>query len=293
MKCILMVGLQGSGKSTKAKELATKYEATILSSDAYRKNKAFAGADNSAIFNALYTEAKRLLEAGTNVIIDATNTSIKARRSAIERLKNTNCDFVAYIMNTPYEVCVQRVTERNNDEEQHIVPLTVLAKYLISFEIPFFEEGFAEIILDHTDRYSTSARSLNLLLMRDFDQKTPHHDFKLLEHCTNVAGYLPEQSKEIGMLHDIGKMFTQTFDEKGVAHYYGHHNAGAYYVMSNTAITEVREDLLDLLFMINYHMYPFQWQSEKAKNKWRGIFGDTKYEALVKFNEIDKKGAKR
>lgn len=287
-----MVGLQGSGKSTKAKELATEYNAIVLSSDGYRKMKSFEGASNEAIFTALYKDAGSYLRSGVDIIIDATNTTLKSRRKAIEALKSTGCEFVAYIMNTPYEVCVERVMRRNEDPTQHNVPLEVLTKYLISFEIPFYEEGFSDIIIDTVEPFSPNVRSLILLLMKEFDQKTPHHDFKLLDHCMRVASFLPESARETGILHDVGKMFTQSFDDKGIAHYYGHHNAGAYYLVSNTSVTAERDELLDLLFIVNYHMYPFQWQSEKSHTKWKGIFGETKYNALLAFNEADKKGSK-
>ena len=51
---IVMVGIQGSGKSTKAKELSVLYNAVILSSDEIRKTNP--SWDNNKVFEYLYKE---------------------------------------------------------------------------------------------------------------------------------------------------------------------------------------------------------------------------------------------
>ena len=48
------------------------------------------------------------------------------------------------------------------------------------------------------------------------------------------------------------------------------------------------EDILNNLFLINYHMMPFNWNSDKAHNKWKRIFGDFKYQMLLNFHACDK-----
>ena len=48
------------------------------------------------------------------------------------------------------------------------------------------------------------------------------------------------------------------------------------------------EYVLDTCFLINYHMMPFSWESDKSKKKWEKIFGNYKYQMLLDFNECDK-----
>mgnify|MGYP003294990791 CR=1 FL=1 len=48
------------------------------------------------------------------------------------------------------------------------------------------------------------------------------------------------------------------------------------------------KDTLEWLFYINYHMHLFNVQTEKSEKKWRGIFGDEKFNNLRLFNECDK-----
>lgn len=83
------------------------------------------------------------------------------------------------------------------------------------------------------------------------------------------------------------------YDEEDIAHYFGHSNIGSYYVLTNMYNpSEKCEDkdkfLLDCCFMINYHMFPFSWNTENINKKWKRRFGEYKYEMLVKFHECDK-----
>ena len=136
--------------------------------------------------------------------------------------------------------------------------------------------------------------------MRGFDQKNPHHTMTLDEHCKfasekfkMINGYIYTEYPFAARLHDIGKLFTQKFDEDGVAHYYQHENVGCYYLLSNLEnIKRYRdysdEELLNILFLVNYHMMPMSWDSDKAKQKWLRRFGEYKYKLLLDFNECDK-----
>ena len=104
---IVFVGLQASGKSTKAKALQKEYEekypnqkTAILSSDQIRLEHPEIANNNSKVFNKLYADMNYWLRQGDNVIIDSTNTSIKMRRQIFLNLKE-DCYKICYIMNTP------------------------------------------------------------------------------------------------------------------------------------------------------------------------------------------------
>ena len=134
--------------------------------------------------------------------------------------------------------------------------------------------------------------------MSKFDQKNPYHNQTLEEHCDFVTEEFrkynyPNYYNFAARQHDIGKMYTQIFDENGIAHYYGHEGYGTYLLLSdyNSIFREIfysKDEILNMLFLINYHMLPMNWNTEKAKNKWRKIFGDYKYNLLVDFHMCDK-----
>lgn len=77
-------------------------------------------------------------------------------------------------------------------------------------------------------------------------------------NCLGIIG-------EAALFHDYGKLFTQSFDEYGEAHYYNHENVGAYlYAAANPNYIG-----LATAFYINYHMmlYNPQLSEEKLKEK--------------------------
>lgn len=180
----------------------------------------------------------------------------------------------------------------------------MIAAQRSKFQIPFKEEGWDDIIIydmDYTydDKFTPEAMSFS---MTGFDQKNPHHNMYLEDHCDFTYNKFsdlahPYDVYKSGFLlgakiHDFGKLYTQTIDENGIAHYFGHENVGSYCVLTTlyNPFEEYNTDvfLLDCCFLINYHMMPFNWNTEKTKNKWKNIFGEEKYNMLLRFHECDK-----
>ena len=298
-KLIVMCGLQCSGKSTQAYNLAEREDAKVLSSDLLRLE--YPGAKNETIFRLLYERANNLLEKGSNVIIDATNITIKSRRQIFYNIKFA-CTKICYIMNTPIEQCVERLLKRNNDPHySNNVPMEVLDKYFKSFEVPFYEEGWDFIILHNNLKPMDIMRNkLSYRMVCDkFDQKNHHHKLTLQAHMDKVNEYLQTRTDndvliEAGMYHDIGKLFTQTLDDKGEAHYYQHHCVGAYKAICELGIVDNKMELetnkdktLEFAFYINYHMHMYNIKTEKSKKRWQEIFGKDKFKYLVLLNEAD------
>ena len=118
-----------------------------------------------------------------------------------------------------------------------------------------------------------------------------HHIYNLFEHCSRLARYWPENSVEekAALVHDIGKLFTRSVDEKGISHYYNHDSVGAYYILSHSELIENKEDLLPILHYIQYHMRAHNdFLGAKAEKKYRKLFGNEKFEKLLQFAEYDK-----
>lgn len=318
----VMCGLQCSGKSTQAKEYVKYQDATIVSSDGIREELAkeqnkenIFDVDNNLVFRELYKRVNDLLKENKNVVLDATNTTIKSRRQIFENIK-VDCYKECHIMNTPYEECLERLRERN--KKGPYIPEDVLERYYKSFEVPFKEEGWDNIVIDREISYEDSQKWLKEIedKARDFDQHNKWHNEKLLQHMVTTHSKMIDmqfEMRETGRydkdeqemiliatrLHDLGKLYTQVFDKEGQAHYYNHENVGAYEMICNAAIYKYKfynyygyiysiTDTLRVAFYINYHMKLHQVKTEKAIKKWKGIFGEKSYNNLKLFEEADK-----
>ena len=294
-----MVGLPGSGKSTLAHNLFAD-SASILSSDEYRKMLYGDENDqthNAEVFNALYNDMRVHLSNGKNVIIDATNTTLKARKRIFDELKkveNINADKIAWVINTPIMDCIKFDSQRSRTVGENII-----RKFEASFQFPQKFEGFNDIWIGdnpkNTNYPDFNARSYNAVMdiMCRFNQHNPHHIYSLGEHCYRLSEQCEYLSSEwiAGRFHDIGKLMTQSIDERGVAHYYNHDSVGTYYLASHLDIIPHAslDELLEILFFVNYHMRAHNdFKNPKAKRKYTALFGEDLYNRLIQFGEYDK-----
>lgn len=296
----VLCGLQGSGKSTYAKHFQRAMNGdeaiVIASSDEVRKQ--YPDAKNETVFQFVYQMANDALADGKSVIIDATNITIKSRRQVFANIK-VDCEKICVVFCTPYKECVKRVQARNAlsvATGDHIVPLDVLERYYKSFEVPFKEEGWDNIWFSGFMRFKEDTGSDAEIIARlvkradGFDQQNKHHTQDLGDHMRATGDFLARQyPKELavvraGYLHDVGKLFTQTFGEDGQAHYYSHANVGAYEILSRVFM---QTDWLDVIFYVNYHMHLYNIQSDKAEKKWERIFGYEKWQMLKMLHEAD------
>ena len=123
---IIMCGISGSGKSTKAKELKSKYNAVIISTDEIRQ-KVFKDVNdqkhNKEVFQIAYDEINDLLRYANNVIFDATNikySSIKELKKNIKHWDDINK--ILYVMDTP----IDKAIEQNNARERVILTEVII-----------------------------------------------------------------------------------------------------------------------------------------------------------------------
>lgn len=291
LKLYILIGLSGAGKSTIAKEIVETEENTIIvSSDAIREEltgKVEDQSKNEEVFKIFHNRIRKGLENKHNVIADATNITMKARRAIMMKINGMDVCKIAYVIPKPFERC-----KKDNLLREHPVPEWVLDKQIRKFQVPFAEEGFDQYTI-YTFHKENRLNEINMFdQMGDYDQQNPHHTMTLDNHCKNTYelfcrfGY-QTKFNIAALLHDYGKLFCKTVDENGVAHFYSHDSIGSYLVLENMAELYCK-DVMDVCFLINYHMMPFQWTSEKIKKKWKKRFGEYKYELLMNFNECDR-----
>lgn len=295
-KLIVMVGLPGSGKSTYAKELVKNKKADIiLSSDAIREE--LTGDENNQtvndkVFKLLYQRMNDYLADGKNVVVDATNTTLKSRLRIMSECK-VDCTKEAVVVNPTVLECYKRDSSRDRTVGEQVIN-----RFLSGFQCPQKFEGFDSIKFTEKKTHSTSLSDI-INRMKEFDQENPHHIFSLGKHCLMLElelkklGIANSSVLYAGLIHDVGKLFTKNKDDKGIAHYYNHDSIGTYYIVSHYKTFFFDKDIKDPLltiFLVNYHMRAHKdFKTPKAENKYRRLFGNELYELLIKFGECDMK----
>ena len=300
-KLVVMVGLPGSGKSTEARRLCDSLDAVIFSSDEYRLRllgDESRQAGNQLVFERLYEDLVDCLARGKSVILDATNITVKDRKSVMNRVSKIDCDRIAYVVATPIDVCLER-----NKNRSRVVPNDVILRMQKRFQFPMYYEGFNSIVV-HTmnDVIGFSDLIKNMDKMDGFNQMNPHHKYDLLEHSTILANHYDKAKPEYfaGIVHDIGKLFTQTIDDRGIAHYFSHDSIGAYYLatvfpavcfmIESLGVEEDKllESSYEVLFFVNWHMSAHSFSSEKSIHKYTDLFGEDLFNRLMLFAEYDR-----
>lgn len=315
----MMVGLPGSGKSTKAKELVIEKQALYLSSDELRKELfANANVQEDVIFATLEKRMLQTLSTGTNVVYDATNMSRRRRIHLISTLKRF--DVVGHVMLTDYEESVKRDSERKIPVGEAIV----LRMYK-NFQFPFKWEGFSNVnyyvqnktlniykdefenvlnTMDYNELFDMLC-SVNKEFRRilEMPQDSTYHSFSVSRHIYHV--YMNAIEKHFGakkqvmvyaaLFHDLGKGLCKSFiNLKGettrYANFLGHENVSAllaYECLNNFGYAE--EFVLEVVQLISLHMLPKQ-ATEKTFIKIEGWIGKEDLEALMLFNDYDNEG---
>lgn len=292
----IMVGLSASGKSTIARNISSENNCLIVSSDDIRDEICECGVidqtKNEEVFKIFNKRIKDELLSGRDVIADATNINLKSRRSILNNVKNIDCQKIAYIVSKSVEKCID-----DNIYKDYPVPHHVIQKQMMNFQIPFLEEGFDKIVVHKFDKEYDLELSDIFEKMKGFNQKNPYHNETLDQHCLITTDHFSNCNTydncydlyNASCLHDIGKLFTQKFDDNGTAHYFQHENVGSYYILSNYNNLDIEEEsIVNICFLINYHMLPMNWNTQKVKDKWIKIFGEYKFNMLTFFNECDK-----
>ncbi len=262
-ECIVLVGISGCGKSTFAKNLQENFTDQngkpyiILSSDNIRKE--LTGdmnnqEHNEEVFTLLHRRLKEQLRLKNSVIIDATNLKLKNRRAYLNCIKKIPCFKTVFIFSVPRRTC-----EENQLKRDRKVPCEVLKRQEMSFEIPFYEEGWDKIFFVDSEgniiKGLTDIKKINSLkeskIFREqvgFNQRTKHHLYTLDEHSERVARaietyktpskileaqrmfdldkntvqlylYTIELLQQVAYIHDYGKMFVGIPKDDGSGDY--------------------------------------------------------------------------
>lgn len=295
----MLCGIPGAGKSKFADYLSYDKGYTVHSSDKIREELGDINdqSRNDEVFKILHSRIKNDLKSGKSVIYDACQVKRKDRVSFLNEIKNIECTKICVLIATPWEICLAQNYSRDRQ-----VPEEVLLRFYRNFQMPCEHEGF-DIVFVHYNKeeycnyYGGIGHYINSLT--DFSQDNYHHTLSLGEHMLFAGRYLCSKNYSAlddivlaAFSHDIGKPKTKSFiNGKGEttkdAHYFSHHNVGAYDSLFYEYPTGANKSYIALL--IELHMRPYlEWkQSAKAKNKDLRLFGEDIIHDVMLINEAD------
>ena len=140
-----LIGIQGSGKTTFSKLLASELNCEIISTDGLRN--AHPDWEESKIWPEVYRLISEALKANVDIIYDATNITPRVRNRFKDELSKYNVEIKmgAYYFNTPWEECQKRVIQRNTDPNERFLPPEVVKSYADNIVMPTLDEGFSFI----------------------------------------------------------------------------------------------------------------------------------------------------
>lgn len=141
----LLVGVQGSGKTTFSKVLSKQKNCKVISTDEIRKSNP--GILETNVWSKTYESLADFLKKGEDVIFDATSISKKVRKRFFDEVSKYGVEVkaIAYYLKTDVDECASRVKTRNKDVNELYLPPEVVYSYFEKLEIPSVDEGFIEV----------------------------------------------------------------------------------------------------------------------------------------------------
>ena len=292
-KFYMMIGVPASGKSSIAAKYAEQYDAVIVSSDAIRGDlygdESVQG-DPAKVFHIVHENVKNCLRKGCNVIMDATNINSKKRAVFLREISKVcpDCQKIAVVVVADKDACVSRDLLR-----ERTVGYEVIERMIANFQPPFFYEGWDVIHYHNTDE---PVELWGIMEKAEvFDQCNHHHSMRLGSHMMVAATHIENFVDYVAAyFHDIGKLYCQTFDDEGEAHYYNHHHIGAYvWLCSDMCYDWMHNDRSYSAWwvaqLICWHMTPYQYKSKEEFDNWATRCGmpEDLIDSIWKLHEAD------
>ena len=278
---VMTVGISGSGKSRWCYNQHNIATDIVADSDMVRRELWGDANDQQnpdKVFSEMFARTKSALSHNINVFYCATNLTMKHRIHTLNQIKrlfpNVKCRVVVF--NTPLFICKEW-----NKKRERQVPDWLFERQMKSFQMPVYNEGWDVIEIVTPAEYDVKKFAENMWndVREAGSQDNPHHTLTLYEHLIdsnhkiNVTGLsLTEQTNMFvaAGIHDIGKAYTRSYDENGVAHYYSHDSYGAFLAMNMGLPIEVIQ-------LVCYHMKPYDinaattWEKRLGEELWKKI----------------------
>lgn len=287
---IFTIGISGSGKSHWCYEQHNIATDVVADSDEIRRELWGDANDQQnpdKVFSEMFARTKSALSHNINVFYCATNLSMKHRIHTLNQIKrlfpNVKCR--AVVFNTPLSICKEW-----NKKRERQVPDWLFKRQIKQFQMPVYNEGWDEIEVITPAEYDVKKFAENMWadVRAAGSQDNPHHTLTLFDHLidcinkVNVNGL--SNDEQVNMyaaagIHDIGKAYTRSYDDNGVAHYYSHDSYGAYVAMNMRLPIEVIQ-------LVCYHMKPYD---TKASSVWEKRLGEELWKKILILHDADER----
>lgn len=279
-KFTMLVGPAGCGKSTCAKYLCdNNNNYIVVSSDSIRGElygDESIQKDPAEIFSVCRTRCIEFLNAGKDVILDATNLNRKKRKAFLNDLKNrVGADLLCYcvVIAITYEDCLAQ-----NNSRDRKVPEKVIRKHFCQFQMPLYSEGWTNISVVPN---STVTLQEMLEKCKAIEHDNHHHKYNVYGHVVKAESWIidhvsdddPDRYllQQLALWHDVGKIYTKVFsDKKGnatpEAHFYCHECWSTMYCLC--APLYVGDLKVKLAQLVSLHMMKYQPEYNVFIDRW-------------------------
>lgn len=141
----MLVGIQGSGKTTFANQLAKELQCEIVSTDLVRSS--CPSIKETEVWPMVYEKCAQFLKENKDVIFDATSITPNVRSRFVNEVSKYEVDVLigVYYLKTDIRLCYERVVQRNKQNGALYLPPEVVYSYNEKLIPPTLDEGFAFI----------------------------------------------------------------------------------------------------------------------------------------------------
>ncbi len=143
----MLVGIQGSGKTTYANVMSKDLNIPIISSDGIRDE--IKDIEEKDVFPLVYKRCADLIKENKDFIYDATNITRVVRKRLWDKMAEYGLfefDVEAHYFVPDKALSTERIERRNKDPKERFFPIKVLDSYVENFETPEEDEGFTKIV---------------------------------------------------------------------------------------------------------------------------------------------------
>jgi predicted kinase len=141
---VIVCGLQGTGKTTVAKRIAVKLNATLLRTDTLRRELVqipqYTDKEKEHIYDEMFIRAHSLLGRHGNIVLDATFSMLAHRNKARELAQGCRTQFKIVAVMAPGQIVRTRFEHRLGDDSE-----ASYQEYLITRDL------FEQITEDHIE----------------------------------------------------------------------------------------------------------------------------------------------
>ncbi len=161
-RLIIVTGLQGTGKTTVAKRIAEKFNASILRTDVIRKElfekRQYTPEETRRVYDEMCERARKLLQGNTSIVLDAMFSKEQERIQARNVADGVGAQFQIVEVVCSEDVIKERIDARTGDASEATYEIYLKFKNL--FE-PVLDE---HIILDNSGSLNDIDNQISVLL---------------------------------------------------------------------------------------------------------------------------------